>query len=159
MAYIRLHGKTSNGAKAIVDDEDVNELVTRRWHMNAFGYAVHKLWNKKTKKYELLWMHRVVNKTPPGLCTDHINHNKIDNRKSNLRTATKRQNAGNYSSINKNNTSGSRGVGWDKKTSKWRAYISILDKQINLGRFTKREDAERAYTLAAKNHFGEFISI
>ena len=71
---------------------------------------------------------------------DHINHNPLDNRKSNLRICTNQENIFN-SKIAKTNKSGVKGVYWDTSRNKWHAQICIDNKTKDLGRFTNIEDA------------------
>ena len=89
---------------AIVDDEDYEWLNQWKWkyHKDNYGYRTVK-YNKS------IFMHRIINKTPDGLFTDHINREGLDNRKCNLRTVTRNQNIFN-SKPRKNNTSGYKGV-------------------------------------------------
>ena len=79
-------------------------------------------------------MHRVIINAPKDMQVDHINGNRLDNRRCNLRLATDGQNMGN-SKIPRHNTSGFKGVSWDKRREQWEAYISKKDKKIHLGRF------------------------
>ena len=89
------------------------------------------------------------------LIIDHINHDKSDNRKSNLRMCTVAQNNFNKG-LSKNNTSGIIGVYWSKKDRKWRSRIMINRKSISLGMFNNLEDAIRARLQAEVNYFGEY---
>ena len=84
-------------------------------------------------------------------CIDHINHERTDNRLCNLRSVTKAENHKNLSKRS-DNTSGISGVGWNKKSSKWRAYIMIDGKQIHLGYFNNMADAITARTAAKIEH-------
>jgi len=86
---------------------------------------------------------------------DHINLDKSDNRWSNLREATHSQNTMNRPR-RIDNTSGCKGVVWDRSRNKWAARIKLPERNKHLGRFSDREDAARAYELAALEHFGEF---
>lgn len=89
------------------------------------------------------------------LHVDHINHNKVDNRRGNLRGATNAQNSRNK--IKKGETSSKyKGVTWDKQNNKWRAAITVDYKSKKLGRFIEENDAARAYNEAAIMYFGEF---
>jgi hypothetical protein len=87
---------------------------------------------------------------------DHINFNRIDNRFDNLREATNSQNQGNRG-IQKNNTSGFKGVRWNISAKKWRSQIYINNKHIYLGGFDSINDAVTAYERAARGHFGKFM--
>ncbi len=89
---------------------------------------------------------------------DHINQVKDDNRWCNIRECNSSQNKGNEL-LRADNTSGYKGVVWDKDRNKWRAQISINNKQTNLGRFDCKYEAARAYNEAAIEHFGEFACL
>ena len=86
---------------------------------------------------------------------DHHNHNKLDNRKSNLIPCTQQENQRNCS-IGKNNTSNFIGVTFDKNRQKWIAQITIDYKNIHLGRFVNKEDAVKARLCAEANYFKDF---
>lgn len=118
---------------AIVDKEDFEWLSQWNWHITSHCYA-------KTSSNPQQYMHRMVNKTPAGLITDHINKNTLDNRKSNLRIADKRINSINRG-LQSNNKSGCKGVSWSKCTKKWESYIWNYQKKITLGYFLNINDA------------------
>lgn len=86
---------------------------------------------------------------------DHINRNELDNRKENLRPATKSQNAQN-NSISANNTSGFTGVHWVKHLNKWCSRININKKRVLLGYFNKKEDAIVSRLQAEAIYYKEF---
>ena len=90
-------------------------------------------------------------------CVDHIDNNTHNNNLINLRFATPAQNQHNRS-INKNNTSGTIGVSWNKKSMKWTSQITVNGKQINLGSFINKDDAINIRIQRAKNEFGEYIN-
>lgn len=96
------------GIYALVDDDDFEYISKWKWKYS-LGYAVRSVYDSKNKKFKCLYMHRVVNKTPDGMITDHINWNKLDNRKSNLRTTDKSVNSVNRA-LRSDNTSGAVGV-------------------------------------------------
>jgi hypothetical protein len=100
-------------------------------------------------------MHRVISGAPDGLETDHINHRPLDNRRANLRVATRSQNAA-CIRMRADNTSGYRGVGWDKRRGCWVAEIHVANRHIHLGHFRAAEDAAQSYDTAARQHFGPF---
>ena len=87
---------------------------------------------------------------------DHINGIKDDNRIINLRECTTQQNGMNRGP-QKNNSSGYKGVGWSKKSSKWRAQIRFNNKSIYLGLFDDKKEAAKIYNKEAKKLFGEFV--
>jgi hypothetical protein len=80
----------SNGGEALVDDDDFTFLSQWSWYHTDDGYAARSIW--KDGKCSRIWMHRVVLQLESGIC-DHINRNKLDNRRSNLRRATFRLNS------------------------------------------------------------------
>jgi hypothetical protein len=94
-------------------------------------------------KYKKIYLHRVINQTPLKMETDHINRNKLDNRKNNLRTADRSQNAANHNA-HKNNITGVCGVNWYGIIGKYRAFIVRNKKRISLGYFINLEDAVAA---------------
>lgn len=91
---------------------------------------------------------------PKGVI-DHINGDPSDNRFSNLREATQSQNCANARK-SKNNTSGVKGVHWDRVNKKWRATIMHKRRQITIGRFDTIKQAAAAYEAKAAALFGEF---
>ena len=87
---------------------------------------------------------------------DHIDCNPLNNRWDNLRDATRNQNQHN-SQIYKTNTSGFKGVYFDKQSGKWKAQISLHGKRHNLGRYQTPEDAYAAYCRAGQTMHGQFF--
>lgn len=118
-----------------VDDEDYWLMQQYMWSINTGGYV----YCKKLTKY----LHQIINHTPKGYHTDHINRDKLDNRRCNLRTATVSENILN-SSISKNNKSGYNGVDYRVKAGSWRARITKNRKEILIGHFNTREEAIEA---------------
>ena len=146
----------TKGKFAIVDAEDFAWLSLWKWHYGARRYAVHNYYMTPGKK-KAVFMHSAVNKTPPGLQTDHINRNPLDNRKCNLRSATNPQNQANRS--NYKGKSRYKGVSWGKKENKWRAQIKFKRKMRSLGYYHVEENAALAYNEKAKELFGEFACL
>jgi len=142
---------------AIIDVEDAEEIGKYNWHLNNHGYAVRKS-SAVFAKPAMITMHRVINNTLEGFDTDHIDGNRINNIKSNLRSATRSQNMQNANKI-KTNTSGYKGVGWHKSTKKWQAQIQVSGKQMHLGYFNSASEAAKAYDRKAVEFFGEFARI
>jgi hypothetical protein len=127
----------------LVDDEDYEWLSRYKWRLHSDGYAIRNH-NKTTVR-----MHREIMGFPDGEI-DHINRNKLDNRKENLRTVTSSQNKMNRPK-QRNNTSGINGVSWHKLNKKWQATTKIDGKKIHLGLFDDIEDARKAYENANKH--------
>jgi hypothetical protein len=100
-------------------------------------------------------LHREIMKAESGCHLDHLNQNKLDNRKSNLRFCSPSQNNMNKG-LQKNNQSKYRGVSWDNEAAKWLVTIAIDKKQKKLGRFKSVEDAAYVYNQAARELFGDF---
>lgn len=145
------------GGFAIVDAADYARLIEYEWRRlgepgHFYAYRYEKVGPGEWRK---VFMHRVVNETPDGLFTDHINGDGLDNRRLNLRTVTHAQNMKNRRR-GKNNRSGAKGVSFDPEKGRWRAAINVNGKRFRLGRFDTVEEASEAYERAAKEHFGEY---
>jgi len=141
---------------AIVDDEYFAYLMQWKWYFNR-GYAVRNVSVCNNMRGQI-YMHRFINKTPPELLTDHMNMDTLDNRKHNLRNATRGQNKRN-SGKQKNNKSGFKGVSWNDHSNKWLVYISCGGKRVNLGSFNDPIDAAETYDIAAYHLHGEFAKL
>lgn len=147
----------TQGKFAIVDDEDFEWLNQWRWQVDTDGYAVRHVLAREGKKGSKIRMHRAINKTPTGLLTDHINGNRLDNRKENLRNCTTRENT--WNSKSHNNTSGYKGVTWDKRGNKWKGHIRINNLSLHLGYFTDVTEAAKVYDSYAIKYFGEYAKL
>jgi len=114
------------------------------------GYIVIRLnkpINKLYKAHRLAWLY-IYGYFPKNVI-DHINRDGFDNKLSNLREITQKQNSENRL-LNKNNTSGFKGVSWSKNNNKWRARIWNNKKEIFLGFFDEKIDAVNSYIEAAR---------
>lgn len=110
-------------------------------HMRKNGYIVIRINKKNYRGHRLAWMY--IYGEFPSEQIDHINHNRADNRISNLRLASNQENQRNASK-RKDNTSGICGISWAKRQNKWRADIKVNQKQINLGYFADINQAIEA---------------
>lgn len=80
------------GTKDILyDPEDEGIFLSRKWHISDSGYAIWR--GLVDGKKQTIRLHRLINNTPEGMITDHINHNRLDNRRANLRTVDFKENA------------------------------------------------------------------
>lgn len=147
----------TRGYVAVVDDEDYEWLVQWNWsycesHPGLMGYAVRSSYD------EMIYMHRAILSAPTGIRVDHANLDTLDNRRSNLRLATRSQ-QGMHRSKRVGGSSYYKGVCWDTQKGKWRAYIMKENRQTHLGLFTVEADAARAYNTAAQRFFGAFARL
>ncbi len=108
-----------------------------------------------TKIHRIMGRHFIPKLDDKSTYIDHKNNNKLDNTISNLRWCTQQQNSFN-SSLNKRNTSGSKGITWENK--KWRARIEINGKKIHLGYFDDINDAKLARQKKANELYGEYTN-
>ena len=152
----------TQGKVAIVDDEDFDWLNRWKWcahHNNYHWYAVRK--DCTSKKGRTVRMHRAILEhhgyNLHGLGVDHINHDGLDNRLSNLRPANQSQN--NQNRYRAKGTSRYKGVYWHSRYHKWVAYIRINSHGVHLGYFSTEEVAAKAYNRAAIKLFGEFACL
>lgn len=141
-----------HGMFAIVDPGDLARVGGIRWNEHRVRGRVYAraLNHGGTPVY----MHRLINRTPSDMMTDHVNGNGLDNRRSNLRSATNAQNMANLRQNKVCNTSGHTGV--SRRNARWRAYIVKDYRQRHLGYFATPEAAALAYNAAARELFGEF---
>lgn len=109
--------------------------------------------NQKT-----IYMHRILKPCIDKEQIDHINRDSLDNRKNNLRICNHSQNQMNRGKQNAN-TSGYKGVTWDKYAGRWLSSIKLNGKLINLGRFKTKEETALAYNEGAKKYHDEFAKI
>lgn len=152
----------TQGRFAIVDDEDFEALNQYRWHYykcasRNTGYARRNIRLSNGRQVQVL-MHRSITKAAEGIEVDHENGDGLDNRKSNLRPATRLQNAKNRT-LNRDNTSGYKGVSWKKHNKKWCAQIRISNKPTHVGYFKTAEEAAAAYNEKAVKHYGTFARL
>jgi AP2 domain/HNH endonuclease len=124
-------------AHAIVDDADFTWLSHWSWTLTR-GYARRS--GPRNSKPQIILMHQQIMDFP-GKPIDHINDNKLDNRRSNLRTITPGQNR---KGPNKTGLSGYRGVSFHHQSGKWRVYATVKGKQHSGGYYTTPEEANTA---------------
>lgn len=104
-------------------------------------------------------MHREIIDVPENMVCDHINGDRLDNRKANLRPATVSQNVCNSPKRAMKARSKYKGLEWDRVQNKWKARIQVNKRKIYLGSYASETDAAGAYDKAAKKHHGEFANL
>lgn len=128
--------KITNGI-VLIDKEDLPIAKSRKWHKNDMGYAVWR--GSIDGKKQTIRMHRLIARTPEGMVTDHINHNTLDNRRSNLRVCTQSDNM-------RNRTDQGKGYWYQKQNKNW--VVEILGKHV--GCFETEEEAIRVAEFVRK---------
>jgi hypothetical protein len=137
---------------AIIDLIDLNLAIEYRWHIAKGGYAMNGLWRERKQ-----FMHHFIIPKTEGMYVDHKNRNKLDNRRENLHLVTSKENVRNRG-LNKNNTSGYRGINRINRkgrTRNWEAKIDLNYKSIYLGSFVELEDAIKARRDAELKYWGK----
>lgn len=148
----------TQGKTAIVDDDDYEWLSKHKWYYND-GYAARRVFvGDGSSRSSIVLMHRLLLPPQPGLYSDHVNGNGLDNRRSNLRYATMAENNHNLRR-HKDGSSRYKGVCWCPQRSAWRASICINRRQTHIGYFDNEEDAARQYNEKAMQHYGEFAKL
>lgn len=147
----------TKGYEAIIDAADVPFVAGYCWSAKVYPRQVYAIRSarKPGGGQCLLPMHRVILVAADGLDVDHVDGNGLNNRRVNLREATRQQNSSN-GRFRANNTSGFKGVVWSPKLEKWRAKITKAGRTVHLGYFLVREDAAEAYARASAVLHGEF---
>lgn len=159
----------TQGKTAIVSTEDYEWLIQFSWYAGYRKrgdgyYSAQRNIKAEGKAHQTtIYMHREIAKKmlgltelPDGYDVDHRNGNALDNRRSNLRLATKSQNKQNLHA--RLGSSGYKGVS-KTRTGRWRARIMVNRKSIALGEYDAKEEAAHAYDVAAVKCFGEFANL
>ena len=160
MRTVPLHGKRAACRVALVDDEDYDLVIPYRWTVlehdpaapGRRSHGPYAISDMRRKTGETIWMHQLIT---GWTRVDHQDGDGLNNRRPNLRPASKAQNMAN-SRKNPGKTSRYKGVFWVKAKSKWAAKIQVNGRSRSLGRFTDEEDAAWAYDAAAREAFGEY---
>ena len=148
--------KLTQGKVAIVDDEDFEELSKYKWQY-AGGYAVRAI-SRAFGKLPLTRIHVQIIGKIDGLEIDHINGDKLDNRRENLRHVTVSQNQYNRKP-NRAGSSQYKGVSWYRAGKKWHSSIKTGGKTFHLGYYDIERDAAAAYNKSASELFGEYARL
>lgn len=155
MKKLDVSSKARPNTFALVDDDGYNELNKSKWYICVHNYVERREQVNGDERF----LHRHITKCPKGMEVDHENHNKLDNRRANLRVCTPTQNKMNRGPAASNPTK-LKGVSisGDRcgRAKPWRARISINKKMVMLGRYAEPFLAAWAYNCAARVLYGEF---
>jgi hypothetical protein len=149
--------KLTKGQYATVDVEDYPKLASDDWQL--YESESKNFYAVRLNKNKIVKMHREIMNNPVGVFVDHINGDGLDNRKKNLRIATRTQNQCNRKKTSAITSSKYKGVHLCRKRNKYRAIIGCSGKRIFLGYFDNETDAAKAYDEAAKKYHGEFAKL
>ena len=146
-----------NNKQVIVDDDWFPILNQWKWYCSSKednkGYAVRDIGTRE--QGQSIFLHRYIMMAPDCYQVDHVNQNKLDCQRTNLRLVKPEKNYINRKMLS-TNTTGFKGVCFDKARGKFTAHIALDKKQHNLGRFDTAIEAARVYNEAAKKLHGEY---
>ena len=165
--------KNSGLYVAIVDEDDYEWLSLFNWNANVrrdstgCPYVRARRTDRSSGYTEIIDMHRVIwenarGPIPAGMTVDHVEHGSfgaLDNRKNNLRLASRKDQQGNRRKSKRALHSQWKGVQFVVGSGRWVAAITINLKTTYIGTFQSETEAAKAYDVAAREHFGEFASL
>ena len=162
IARIELHRRNEESLWTIIDLEDLDRVINfpYTWFAKlnkSIGeyYVYASEYRPETKRCKPIFLHQFI-MNANGKIVDHKNNDGLDNRKSNLRMATDKNNSTNRRSRNSNNKSGYRNVCWSKIESKWLVQLQINGKNTVLGKFYDVDEAGRFAEEMRQKYYGEF---
>jgi hypothetical protein len=141
--------KLLRGEITLIDAADLSIVGDAIWRKTTQGYA------GRTAGSKTLLLHREIMGAPPGLVVDHRNHNRLDNRRENLRVCPRAGNSQN-STGHKDRRSRFKGVEWDAERGRWAARICANGVRMFLGRYDTEVEAAMAYNAAARDVHGDY---
>jgi hypothetical protein len=154
MQKIPLYRKGKIVAQALVDDVDYGDLSQHTWRLISTGYAYREVRDETGKRLQI-GMHRAIVGLEPGdkRQTDHVNRDRLDNRRANLRVVTLAENRQNLPA----RSGRFRGVAFHAGTGKWRARVTIAGKQHHIGLFDTEDAAGYAAAAFRAKHMPHSI--
>lgn len=144
----------TQGKESIIDLSDLQRVLRHRWCAARTG----ALYVQGRVEGKMLPLHRFIMRPAASVEIDHKNGDGLDNRKSNLRVCPGTENRFNLKRYS-NNTSGFKGVSWNRRCGKWISYISSGGRRRHLGLFRSKHKAARVYDAEARILFGEFARL
>jgi len=144
--------KCTCGKDILLDDEDHEKLCVSVWFCNPHTTPRRQVKDIQQPIGDAILGHVF------GFVVDHINRNNHDNQKHNLCHATRSQNGANRG-LQTNNTSGYKGVYFDKTRKRWVAELKVNGKKLFIGRFRLLNNAVNAFNTEAAKHHGEFAQL
>ena len=152
IAYVPL----TRGYEAIIDTADVPLVEGRNWCADSRGHNLYARSSQSSNYVNVkTYMHRLIMGAELGESVDHISGDGLDNRRGNMRLVSHAENLRNQR-VRVNNTSGLKGVSWNKRAGKWVANIRVDGKSQYLGLFICPVEAHAAYCEASERLHGEF---
>lgn len=139
----------TQGQFTVIDDEDFDRVNQHKWYFDN-GRAIKNDKMVDYKRGKRILLHRFIMGVTDGQMIDHIDQDPLNNQKINLRFTNKSENGLNRGK-NKNNTSGHKGVSFNKRQKTWIGQIQINGKKIFLGYYKTKEEANEAYKHRATN--------
>lgn len=157
MKLIDCSTKTYPNTFAMVDDEDFEHLNQWRWYASN-GYAMRKTYTSGCKYRATFFIHREILKPKSNIHVDHINGNRMDNRRNNLRLCNIAQNNRN---VGKQHGTSSifKGVAWINREKRFRSQIRCDKKSFSLGSYVSEINAAIAYNIAAIKYHQDFAKL
>jgi AP2 domain/HNH endonuclease len=149
--------KSKTARTPILSPED-SDLLAYTWYANPAGYLYRSTWDKSTKRRGMRCLHREIMSRVKNRSllrkevVDHLNGNKSDNRRENMRLVSQSENNANRTQHDRRNKSGHRGVVWHKQRGKWAAQATYRGRHISLGLFDRVEEAAIAADAWRKEH-------
>lgn len=142
---LRIYSSKYGSRDFLIDKDQVEKCKKYHWTLYVTGrkQRVQYYYASVINGGETILLHRYLTNCLKGMLVDHINRNTLDNELANLRIVTKQENCINRGT-NFNNTSGVKGVTWNKREDKWMAFIHINNNFKNLGYYDDLEKAKEA---------------